>query len=253
MGVLIWEVLKPIVIILIVAFVIFIILAIIAGAVKGAVKEKVERSVAEEHDAFIKTVESSYTDTFNPTETVDGLPGHNIRYMEVDTKNKKWRINWTTDKATPIYEYRDLRDFEFIENSQGSTTKSTTHTKATTAPAGILFTDTIKKTYATHETRIEHTDYVSMKIRISFMDLTLQDQYISFPSVGVGGSGHKQVLEMKEGCMSLLRKIKAFNEENSDDTDRGVSVADELFKLKALLDAGVITQEEFDDQKHKLL
>ena len=31
------------------------------------------------------------------------------------------------------------------------------------------------------------------------------------------------------------------------------SVADELIKLKELLDAGVITQEEFDAQKEKLL
>lgn len=32
-----------------------------------------------------------------------------------------------------------------------------------------------------------------------------------------------------------------------------VSVADELVKLKGLLDAGVLTQEEFDAQKAKLL
>lgn len=31
------------------------------------------------------------------------------------------------------------------------------------------------------------------------------------------------------------------------------SVADELSKLKALLDSGILTQEEFDQQKNKIL
>jgi hypothetical protein len=31
------------------------------------------------------------------------------------------------------------------------------------------------------------------------------------------------------------------------------SVADELIKLKGLVDAGVLTQEEFDAQKRKLI
>ena len=33
----------------------------------------------------------------------------------------------------------------------------------------------------------------------------------------------------------------------------GVSVADELKKMKDLLDSGVISQDEFDEQKRKLM
>ena len=36
-------------------------------------------------------------------------------------------------------------------------------------------------------------------------------------------------------------------------TVTNISVADELLKLKQLLDMGVLTQEEFDGQKIKLL
>ena len=39
----------------------------------------------------------------------------------------------------------------------------------------------------------------------------------------------------------------------SSSSDKPVSVADELIKLKQLLDAGAITQQEFDTQKKKLL
>jgi len=35
--------------------------------------------------------------------------------------------------------------------------------------------------------------------------------------------------------------------------DNNVSVADELLKLKQLLDMGVLSQEEFNEQKDKLL
>ena len=51
-------------------------------------------------------------------------------------------------------------------------------------------------------------------------------------------------------------KIKAYNEENiisNKKTESGSSTADELIKLKSLLDAGVITQEEFDAKKKQIL
>ena len=43
------------------------------------------------------------------------------------------------------------------------------------------------------------------------------------------------------------------SETHQTKTESGSSTADELIKLKSLLDAGVITQEEFDAQKQKLL
>lgn len=46
-----------------------------------------------------------------------------------------------------------------------------------------------------------------------------------------------------------------FTQKSSDEgeSENKLSVADELLKLKSLLDAGILTQEEFDKQKQKLL
>lgn len=43
------------------------------------------------------------------------------------------------------------------------------------------------------------------------------------------------------------------NQEDENVPSRGVSAADELMKFKELLDAGVLTQEEFDAKKKQLL
>ena len=56
-------------------------------------------------------------------------------------------------------------------------------------------------------------------------------------------------------------KVKPSEEDNipaarvpeNNGTAPAISVADELFKLKQLLDMGVLTQDEFDAQKKKLL
>lgn len=53
----------------------------------------------------------------------------------------------------------------------------------------------------------------------------------------------KEIIEQKIADSSQLQKNIQSN----------VSVADELMKLKSLLDSGVLTQSEFDEQKAKLI
>ncbi|MFN2925391.1 SHOCT domain-containing protein [Lachnospiraceae bacterium YH-ros2228] len=68
--------------------------------------------------------------------------------------------------------------------------------------------------------------------------------------------GHKTVsiFQAPAGLTNFLDNIIA-QEKHPESTvaSSGFSVADELLKYKQLLDAGVITQEEFDEQKKKLL
>ncbi len=187
-----------------------------------------------------------YDENFTPTEIISSKDLL-IRYMEVDTVNKKWRVNKQAyGDDTPIYEYNDLRDFELIEKSNGS------YTDASTAPSmlGVLLdVPTATNTYA------KTAENVNLIIRISFKDLSVADQYISFNNSTKGSLGYNMTFEKMEKCMSLLRKIKAYNEGNNiiNENKNNSFVADELTKLKSLLDTGVITQEEFDTQKQKLL
>jgi len=51
-----------------------------------------------------------------------------------------------------------------------------------------------------------------------------------------------------------LIKIDSVGEsENNNESNDGTSSADEVMKLKGLLDAGAITQEEYDLKKKELL
>ncbi|GAB4023209.1 hypothetical protein GCM10028808_72950 [Spirosoma migulaei] len=59
---------------------------------------------------------------------------------------------------------------------------------------------------------------------------------------------------IKTGELTAINQQKVFNPSTAAVTTKPVaSVADELIKLKGLLDAGALTQAEYDDQKKKLL
>lgn len=78
----------------------------------------------------------------------------------------------------------------------------------------------------------------------------------------VQGFWKKEAKEIKELC---AKNIAAYNQRNSGEAMAGsfakamegnrgsYSVADEISKLRNLVDQGVLTQEEFEDQKRRLL
>lgn len=189
-------------------------------------------------------IEAEYDENFTPTEIVKKDDYDAKRYIEVDMKNKKWRINLGS-----IHEFNDLRDFELLEKSGGS------YTKSHTSPS-MLSVALDMGAYSAKNTQTTTHEFSQFVIRISFQNLSAQDEYLSFARSEKGSSEYNIAFEKMEKCMSLLRKIQAYNEENTiinEQTENNSSVADELTKLKSLLDTGVITQEEFDAQKQKLL
>ena len=86
-------------------------------------------------------------------------------------------------------------------------------------------------------------------------------------SLGKGGSaltgggsqlfawGEKKTLSLKflDTVEALLPSIAESSSATSSNDSQPSSAADELLKLKELLDAGAISQEEFDNEKNKLL
>ena len=180
--------------------------------------------------------EGRYKDNFNATESVGGTYS---KYIEINTKEKKWRINVDKlkDVEVHVYDFSDLRDFEVISN------RVTYAASSYSSLRGFGY-------YGRGRRAMDKIE--DFKIRISFRDLSTPDQYIYIEGSPWGGN------VMLDDCISLLRKIKAYNEEQEAKTQQSeaqnnTSVADELMKLKSLLDSGVITQEEFEAQKAKLL
>ncbi|HSI68971.1 MAG TPA: SHOCT domain-containing protein [Gillisia sp.] len=69
--------------------------------------------------------------------------------------------------------------------------------------------------------------------------------------IHVHGFWKKEANEIKALC---AKHINAYNQRSSPGNfSNNFSVADELSKLKSLLDQGVITAEEFEQQKRKIL
>ena len=61
------------------------------------------------------------------------------------------------------------------------------------------------------------------------------------------------MVEVADYVKSRVDAVKKGGSAPVSANNNNVSVADELLKLKQLLDMGVLSQEEFDDQKNKLL
>tara|TARA_B100000902_G_scaffold385200_1_gene426268 strand:+ start:806 stop:1378 length:573 start_codon:yes stop_codon:yes gene_type:complete len=66
------------------------------------------------------------------------------------------------------------------------------------------------------------------------------------------GFGKKE-MENIENARRIGHNIENKKEENKEIVDSKNSIADELKKLKSLMDEGVLTMEEFNDEKRKLL
>ncbi|HBI7014138.1 TPA: SHOCT domain-containing protein, partial [Clostridium perfringens] len=56
-----------------------------------------------------------------------------------------------------------------------------------------------------------------------------------------------------ENAQKILSKLDMINTFYNDESPTNLSVADELSKLNSLLKEGILTQEEFESQKNKLL
>lgn len=68
-----------------------------------------------------------------------------------------------------------------------------------------------------------------------------------------GGFVYKGMKDLAIKIISLLDQITADNNASPAPSSSSSSTADEILKFKGLLDAGVITQEEFDAKKKQLL
>ena len=64
---------------------------------------------------------------------------------------------------------------------------------------------------------------------------------------------NEQMIEVADYVKSRVDAVKKGGTAPASTNNNNMSVADELLKLKQLLDMGVLSQEEFDEQKNKLL
>lgn len=189
--------------------------------------------------------------------------GFNINiggYFSVDSNSKRFRVNGE------CFKYGDLINYELCENNsveqKGGIGRAIV--------GGALFGEAGAIVGAS--TRGSKNMVNSLYIRLTIKSVGMRKiSFIDSPTAR-DAMLYSSSRSLADQIISELEIISAENQRGDEPTDTKetsetqqaskpadtpelsfVLVADELLKLKQLLDMGVITQEEFDQQKRKLL
>ena len=171
-----------------------------------------------------------------------------LEYIEFDDTNKWWRVKRVYKDYRQEYEYHEYSEVIDVELSHDISEKTTT--KQNWGTLNYLIGDTMGAL-------TEGSTSTTKKTINSCMILVTTDS-VAEPTVYVPFAGN--IAEIAEQCLAVFKIIKSNNERSNATSAQQaapvinqVSAADELIKFKGLLDAGVLTQEEFDKKKAELL
>lgn len=193
------------------------------------------------------------TDVFIPTRTV-------AEYIHVDEKNKKVRFPQVTTKnalnnllgkeSEIIYDFSDILSFELIENDNSVTSGGL----GSAIVGGALFGAAGAVTGAVVGPKKTVGVCKNMRIKVTLKNASKPMVMIDFVQspVKTNTSQYEKAQENAHNVLSLLQIICNSQEKNTSGATPS-SNADEIMKYKELLDAGAITQEEYEAKKKQLL
>lgn len=178
-------------------------------------------------------------------------------YLHIDEKNHLFKI------GSDIFNFSNLLEYDLIQDGETVTSSGL----GTAVVGGVLLgpLGAIVGGVAGHKNKGVCN---SMKIRVTLKETYTDIVYISFieTETKIKSFTYKASQDNAQACLAALANIAYQNGQvqqtpavqsgSSPDVapnDEPASAADELLKFKSLLDAGVLTQEEFDEQKRKLL
>lgn len=159
--------------------------------------------------------------------------------FDVDPENKKFTIPSRNLKDVVVYTFDELEGYDikegdktYVSKRKGGITRGIIG-GAIAGPAGAVVGAGSGKT---------KTKVVKGQEQIEIM---INSVYGKFPITFI----HSQdAASFIDACL-----LESSDSDSADKTIPQSSVADELLKLKSLLDAEILTQEEFEIQKQKLL
>lgn len=178
--------------------------------------------------------------SFSPTKKIGN-------YLAIDEAHKSFKI------GKDIFEYSNLLSFELMEDGH-------TVTKGGLGSAiagGILFGGIGAVVGGVVGGKKTKGVCNSMQLKITLRNSYTDTVYIPFITTSTKTSGfiYKTAQSSAQSCISALEIIADEANSMAGSTSQAFasSAADEIMKFKQLLDAGIITQEEFDTKKQQLL
>jgi hypothetical protein len=169
----------------------------------------------------------------------------------VDEQNHLWRTQdqFGLHKST-IHRFEDIIDYELLEDGNLQIKGGLGSALAgglTFGAAGAIVGASVGKKKTT-----SNCFSMSIKITLNSMNAPVENVNLLQMKVSKTSVAYKKAFAQAQEILSLL-KIMTSSEKKHEVFETAASAADEILKFKNLLDAGIITQEEFEKKKQQLL
>lgn len=178
---------------------------------------------------------------FNLTDTY-GL-------LSIDEDKKLFKIN------NNVYRFENLNSYELLENNSSISSGGLGVGRAIVG--GVLLGGVGAVLGGVTKKRKNTNVVESLKIFVTLKDSDKKSENIDFiTKKQKRDKKFETILENAKMTMSGFDYIVSLIEDDKTENTTIISetsLADELLKLKSLVDQGILTQEEFDEQKEKLL
>lgn len=180
--------------------------------------------------------------TFNATKKIG-------KFIEFDDNTKQILIK---DKfENKLLEYKDIVEYELLEDGESITKGGL----GRAVVGGVLFGGVGAVVGGITGKKKSKTVINSLKVKITINNISNPDVYINLVTSQLKANSilYKAAANEAQEIISTLAIISKSNEAQENTNGNSVSVADELIKLKGLMEDGILSQEEFDIEKNKLL
>ena len=189
---------------------------------------------------------------FTPTQAVGG-------YFGINERTRQWAVGKgliPSLKNTSPYNYDDIIDFELLEDG----TSVTRGGLGRAAVGGLLFGSTGAIVGGITGGKKAKQKCTSLMVKITVNNIHAPVVYIKLITAPIDKSSftYRAAFENAQAIVSMLQLICCqcdVQKETKVSTppSKEVSSADEIRKFKALMDEGIITEEEFNAKKMQLL
>lgn len=206
------------------------------------IKERIKLSIES------KEKEAEEVENFVATKKIGN-------FVAFDDDKKQWaQISTFMGKVKRVYNYRDIVNFELLEDGDSVASGGLGRALA----GGVLFGGAGAIVGGVTGKKKSKGICNSLKLKVTIDDMNTPVVYIKFIETKTKKKGftYKSIAESAQECLSTFQLIcdnKNESNENDEVNRIRVSPADEIIKYKELLSAGAITEEEYEIKKEELL
>lgn len=216
----------------------------------------------EEHQNYMYS-ESNKLKDIKATQSIGSYTGE-CRVLIDKKKNKFSVVGYSQGKIIPtkVYNYKDLLEVEILEDGD-----STIKTSRGSQIGGMLIgglmlggVGAIIGGLSGKKKQIDTVERIDLKIIVNDMKnpIFVLNVFQSYTGVKKTSLDYIKYKEQSQKWYSLLKIIikkadEMDNKENKSASSHNLSIADEIIKLKKLRDEGILSEQEFKEQKNKLL